>query len=325
MSDTQVTLEGILAAHKAIRPYVRRTPLDPSHSLALGSDTEVHLKLECFQVTGSFKPRGAFARLLALDPEQRRKGVVASTAGNHGIGLAYAAQRLGIPVDVYLPYWADRSKVRALEQYNACLTWFESVEHARESAKDHAQKTGKTFVSAYNDTHMIMGGGTIGIEIHEDLPDIDLLVVSVGGGGMAAGAGIALKALAPNAKIWAVQAAKSPKMAQWIKQGHTGSVPLAKTIAEGLAVDMEEDTITYPILRDLIDRFVLLEENEVSHAVRWLLNEHQLLVEPSGAAAVAALLKERPTGFSRVAAVLTGRNVSGERYSSLISPYATTG
>jgi threonine dehydratase len=319
MSTIDLSLTNIRAAGEAIRPHVRHTPLEAAPGLAGADAVQVHLKLECFQVTGSFKPRGAFTRLLALDPTQRRTGVIASTAGNHGVGLSYAAQRLGVPADIYLPSWADRAKVRALERHGARLTWFDSVEQARECAKRDAGGRGLTFISAYNDVHMILGAGTIGLEIHHDLPDVDLVVVCVGGGGLAAGVGRAIKSRAPHAQVWGVQASNSAKMAHWIRQGQPGPVALKPTIAEGLAVDMEDDTITFPIARTVIDRFVLLEEEEIRGAVRWLLDEHQLLVEPSGAAPVAALLKERPTGFRRIAAVITGRNVSVERYRTLIA------
>ncbi len=315
-----LALYDVERARELIRGHVRRTPLERSAPLSARLQSDIHLKLECFQVTGSFKPRGAFCKLLSLPDEIRRRGVIASTAGNHGVGLSYAAQRLQVPTDIYLPRWADRSKLRMLEQNGARLTFFETVEAARERAKQDAVDRQLTFVSAYNDRQMIAGGGTVALEIVEEIPDVERVVICVGGGGLAAGMAIALKARNPAVRVCGVQAANSPKMSRWFAARSRVDVPLRPSIAEGLAVNMEDDTITFPLLLEAMDEIVEVSEDEIRDALVWLFEHHQLAVEPSGAVTVAALLKLGAQGARKVAAVISGRNVSLERYRELLAP-----
>ena len=317
-----LTLYDVERARELIHGHVRRTPLERSAPLSERLHSDVHLKLECFQVTGSFKPRGSFCKLLSLPEEVRRRGVIASTAGNHGVGLSYAAQRLHVPADIYLPRWADGSKLRMLEQNGARLTFFESVEEARERAKADAVERQLTFVSAYNDREMIAGGGTVALEIIDDLAEVEEVVICVGGGGLAAGMAVALKARNPAVRICGVQAANSPKMSRWLAARAKVDVPLRPSIAEGLAVNMEDDTITFPLLLETMDEIVEVSEDEIREALVWLFEHHQLAVEPSGAVTVAALLKLGARGARKIAAVISGRNVALDRYRQLLAPVA---
>jgi threonine dehydratase len=210
---TSTNLTEILSAHERIKPYIRQTPLENSFELSRRLKAKVALKLENLQVTGSFKPRGSLNKLLKRRPNS---GVIASTAGNHGIGVAYAAQRLGLNAEIYLPTWADEHKIAKLKQFGANLTFFETVEKAREAAKRKAREKNLTFISAYNDLDMIFGGGTVGIEIYREFSDVEVVVVGVGGGGLASGICLALKALNPKIQIIGVQAEKNSLMSQWI-------------------------------------------------------------------------------------------------------------
>src|SRR5690606_24091399 len=201
----RVTRPAVEVAMERIRPWVRRTPLEFSPALSEQVRAEVHFKMECWQVTGSFKPRISFSKLLSLDPTERKRGAIASTAGGHGIGLSYAAQQLGVPAHIYLPHSADPAKVAVMRRLGARLTFFDSVADARVAARAEAEHNGLTFVSAYNDPAIICGGGTVGLEIGKELPGVCTLVTGIGGGGLITGSAIAMaNHLSPPA-IWGVQ------------------------------------------------------------------------------------------------------------------------
>ena len=312
-STKLITLETIKEARLRILPYIRQTPLDPSPELSRKTQSDVYLKLENQQLSGSFKTQERLYKLLQLSEEQKQKGVIASTAGNHGIGLSFAAKKLNIPLQVYLPKWTDESKVRVLTENNVQLTYFDSVEAAREAAKAYATKAGSTFVSAYNDREMIAGGGTIGLEILEDLKDIDILIVPLGGGGLASGVALAAKSINPEVKLYTVQSANSPLMTRWLEKKTQVAIELQPTLAEGLAVNMEFDTITFPLLQNRVDKCILVTETEIKEAMIWALEYHQLYLEGAGASTIAAIRKETPSK-SRIAGILTGQNISFKRF-----------
>jgi threonine dehydratase len=324
--ESPVSLLDIHLARQRIAPYVRHTPLEFSEALSRKVGTSVFLKLETMQVTGSFKPRISFNKLLTLDAETRARGVIASSAGGHGLGLAYVAQRLGVDAEVYLPASADPQKVERMRSLGARLSFFESVEVARGAARARARETGRTFISAYNDPAIIAGSGTIGLELLEDAPDTDLVLVGMGGGGIASGIGLVLKTVNPRAQLWGVQPENSPVLARWLEAGRPVPVLTRPTIATGLGAHLEEDSLTFPLAARLVDRTVCLTEDALRHAMALLLEEHQLVVEPSGAAPVAALLQSDVRAFSRVVLVLTGRNIDARSYLALMSacPPAST-
>ncbi len=315
MATERLDLAEIGRARERIESFVWHTPLEYSVSLSAELQTSVRLKLEDQQVTGSFKPRGSLNKLLKRRPTT---GVIASTAGNHGIGVAFAAKCFGLTANIYLPVWADPHKIAKLEEYGAGLRFFETVEAARETARCVAEKENLLFVSAYNDAEMIAGGGTVALEINEDCPEMDLVVVGVGAGGFASGIAIALKGLSPNIKIVGVQAAQSPLMTRWLERGEPFDARLEATIAEGLAVKMEPDTMTFPILRKYLDEMILVSESEIADAMRWAHSEQQMIFEPSGAATIAALRKVDLSGSKTVVGIITGGNVSPTRFESIL-------
>lgn len=309
----------VRAAASRIRPFVRHTPLEASPALGERTGGPVHLKMECWQVTGSFKARGAFNRILTLTDADRARGVIAPTAGNHGIGLSWAAARLGVPASIYIPEGTDRSKVRTLTRNGAKLRTFADIETARLAALAAAEAGGQRFVSAYNDQAMVAGGGTVGVEILDDLPDVDVVVVPVGGGGLVSGIGTIVKTARPSAEIWGVQAANSPTFLRWLEAGFPVPVELQPSIAAGLSGTIEPETITFPMVRALVDRMVAVTEDELTGAVRWMLEHHQQVVEPSGAAAVAAALAAGDLLRGRSAAVvITGRNVGADLFLEMV-------
>jgi threonine dehydratase len=313
-----LTADSVRAARRRVAPYVRKTPLEPSYELSRRAEANVYLKLESMQVTGSFKPRISFSKLLAVDPERRGRGAIAPTAGGHGIGLSYAASRLGVPADVYLPHSADPLKVETIRRHGARMTFFDSTEEARVAALEEAAARGLTYVSAYNDPDVISGGGTVGLEILEDLPEVDLIVVGMGGGGLISGMAIALKDVNAGLEAWGVQPEANPVLAEWIRAGRPVAVDAGTSIAEGLGARIEEDSLTFPLACRYVDDTILVSDDEIKDAMAFLFEEHQLVVEPSGAAPVAALLKAPPVRSRNVVVVVTGRNVSAERFLSLL-------
>ena len=318
-----VSFLDIHRARQRIAPYVRHTPLEPSEALSRRAGTSVLLKLETMQVTGSFKPRLSFHKLLTLDAEARSRGVIASSAGGHGLGLAYVGRTLGVDVEVYLPSFADPRKVERMRELGARLTFFESVQAARQAAQERARETGRTFVSAYNDPAIIAGGGTVGLEVLDDAPDTDLVLVGMGGGGLASGLGIALGTANPRARVWGVQSEAAPVLARWLEAGRPVPVETRPSIALGLGALLEEDSLSFTLAKRWVERTVCVSEDDLRAAMALLLEEHQLVVEPSGAAPVAALLKSDVRAFSRVVLVLTGRNIGARAFLSHVGAHLT--
>lgn len=315
-----VTLKDIYAASGRIKSTVCKTPLEPSHSLSALVGTEVRLKMENLQHTGSFKLRGAANVLASLNADQRRAGVIAPTAGNHGLGLACAGHAAGIPVSIFLPFSADPIKVSAMKSYGAQVTFFDNIEDARQEAIVAAQQSGATFVSAYNNQHMIVGGGTVGLEIMEDWPDADVILVNIGGGGLASGIATAIKGINPAAEVWAVQSEASPTFERWKEAGEAIPVEISSSIAEGISGYIEPEAMTWPLIRDRVDRVLLVSEAEIKAAMLLMLNLHSHVVEPSGVPAVAAAIRyAKELSGRKVVCVVSGRNISGSRYLKLVN------
>lgn len=322
MSATIAADRIVGAAHQArerTASMLRRTPAEHSSPASRRSGTEVWLKHEQQQVTGSFKPRGSLAKLSRMTDAERARGVVAPTAGNHGIGLAYAASRLGVTARIYLPAGTDPSKLATLADLGAEVTTFADIETARLAALHAAEVHGWTFCSAYNDQDMVVGGATLGLEVAEEMPDLDVLLVPIGGGGLAAGTAAAL-ADRPT-QVWAVATAASPTWLRWHETGEPGAVELAPSVAEGLSGPIEPETITFPLVRDLVPRVLPVDDAQITGAMAWLADNHQQIVEPSGAAALAAAL-DPPAELAgaRVGVLLTGRNIGLARYLDLLRP-----
>lgn len=324
-NDTQrpmdiVTLKDIYAASRRIKGTVCRTPLEHSPALSALVGTEVRLKMENLQHTGSFKLRGAANVLASLDADQRSIGVIAPTAGNHGLGLACAGHVAGIPVSIFLPHSADPMKVSMMKNYGARVTFFENIEDARLAAIAAAQQSDATFVSAYNNAQMIAGGGTVGLEIMEDWADADVILVNIGGGGLASGTVTAIKAINPAAEVWAIQSEASPTFARWKDAGETVPVDISPSIAEGISGYIEPEAMTWPLIRDRVDRVLLVSEAEIKEAMLLMLNLHCHVTEPSGVPAVAAALRyAKDLSGRKTVCVVSGRNISGSRYLRLVN------
>jgi threonine dehydratase len=309
-----VTVGDVVEAGRRIGAHVRRTPLERSAALSEQLGADLWLKLECQQRTGSFKLRGALNALLSLPPDVRQRGVATASAGNHGLGVAEAARLVGAPATVVVAETASSAKIDALRRSGATLVLHGATYDAAERhARDLAREQGLHFVSPYNDPAVVAGGGTVALEICEDLPGLDVLVVPAGGGGLLSGIGVAVRALRPRVALYGAQAAAAPGLHAALAAGRPTHVPIGETLADGLAGNVEAGSITVPLLQQLVDRLELVDESAIARAMRTLVETDHLLVEGSAAVPLAAL----QTGLfdvagKRVVLVLTGRNVALE-------------
>ncbi len=317
-----ISVQDIQNAQRTIRPYLFRTPLRDSFLLSERVGAAVFLKLENWQITGSFKPRGALNRIALMSADERARGIVTASAGNHALGVGFAARALNIsPATIFVPRSAPRAKIDKLRQFPVEVRAAgETYDDAHHAAEQYQRETGATFIHAYDDPRTVAGQGTIGLEILEDLPDVDAILVPVGGGGMIAGIAVAVKALAPSVKIIAVQPAASPALRDSLRDGKCyEEYAAAPTICDGLAGGIGK-IVFEAGQRGLIDDVVIVEEVETRAAIRALAETQQLIVEGSGAVGVAALLtgKVRMPG-KRVAAVLSGGNIDLELLARILT------
>jgi threonine dehydratase len=315
----QITMQDIESARERIGKSIHRTPLQYSRSLSQELSRDVFLKLECFQATGAFKLRGALSKLSALGEEARARGVLTVSAGNHGLGVAYCAEALKVQATIVVPESASRAKVEAISRY--AVTLIErgvNYDEAERAARDMEVETGKTFISPYNDAQVIAGQGTIALEILEDAPQLDAIVVPVGGGGLIAGIAIAAKALNPNIKIYGAEPVATPTMREALAAGRIVEIEEEETIADGLAGHIEQGSITFPIVQELVDEIITVSEGEIANALVRFAHEEHIMIEGSAAVALAALHSSRLEG-QRLAAVISGRNISLDLFTRIVA------
>jgi threonine dehydratase len=301
-TETAPTLADVEAARERLAGKgVRVTPLYVSETFARMTGRPVHLKAETLQRTGSFKIRGAVNKIEGLSDAERKAGVVAASAGNHGQAVAWAAREAGIEATIFMPADTPMAKVEPTRNYGARteLTG-EMFDDALAAALAHIEETGATFIHPFEDPDVIAGQGTIGLELAEQLPEAETVVVPVGGGGLSAGIALALRALRPEVKVIGVQAAACAPLA--------GGKELGYTIAEGIAVKHPGE-LTSALLADLLDEVVTVTDEEISEAIVLLMERAKLVVEGAGAASVAALLAGRVPGEGPAVAILSGGNI----------------
>ncbi|HKY03475.1 MAG TPA: threonine/serine dehydratase [Blastocatellia bacterium] len=307
---TELTISDIERARRLTAPRVRRTPLERSRWLSSELGREVSLKLECFQTTGSFKLRGAIAHLCERGEQARERGVLTVSAGNHGLAVAHASEALGLRATIVVPRSASRAKVAGLRRYAVdTIERGANYDEAERAARLMERETGALFVSPYNDPLVIAGQGTIALEMLEDDPDLDAIVVPVGGGGLVAGIAIAAKAIKPGIKVYGAEPLASPTMSESLKRGRIVEIEEDETIADGLSGNIEPGSITFPIVQSLVDAVILVSEEAVRDGVRRVAREDHLIIEGSAAVSVAALSSPELEG-RKVAAVVTGRNIT---------------
>jgi threonine dehydratase len=296
-TETAPDLAAIEEARTRLDGVARVTPLYRSETFSRATGREVHLKAENLQRTGSFKIRGAYNRIAQLTADERAAGVVAASAGNHGQAVAWAAREAGVPARIFMPQDAPMAKVEATRSYGAEIELTgPSFDESLETAVAFAEETGATFVHPFENRMIMAGQGTLGLELIDQLPEVETVVIPVGGGGLAAGISLALRALRPGLRIVGVQA--------------KGTMPGGGgfTIADGIAVKKPGE-LTMSILHEVLDELVSVDDEEISEAIVLLLERTKLVVEGAGAVGVAALLGDKVGGSGPVVAVLSGGNI----------------
>jgi threonine dehydratase len=295
-------------AEARIRTHIRTTPVEFSPRLSQAGDSRVYLKLENVQLTGSFKVRGALNKFLWLGEEERRRGVVTASSGNHGAAVAYVLQKFQCPGKIYLPESAAPAKVDALRRYGAEVE-FQGTDcvDAEALAREEAGRTGRVYVSPYNDAQVVGGQGTVGLELAQQVEGLDAVLVPVGGGGLIAGIAGYLKSSSPAVEIIGCQPVNSCVLYESVKAGKILPLPSEPTLSDGTAGGIEPGAVTLDLCRQFVDDYVLVSEEEIKSAIRLVLTEHHMLIEGSAALAVAAFLKSKERFRNKtVALVLSG-------------------
>ena len=303
------TFDEILKANQTRGNEIKKTPLIHSPTFSDLTESEVYLKAEFRQKTGSFKIRGAYYKIKSLSNEEKKSGVVAASAGNHAQGVAFASSLEKIPCTIVMPKNASPAKVAATRGYGAKVI-LEGINYDESSAKakEIAKTTGATMIHAFDDPQIIAAQGVIGLEILEELSDVDEVYLPIGGGGLAAGTLIAIKEKNPNVKVIGVQSKSFPSMYESLKKGSITSSGGDRTIADGISVKIPGQ-LTFAIIKELIDDIVLVDDTEITKTMFLLMERMKFVVEPAGAVSLAYLISKKPSKGKKVVAVLAGGNV----------------
>ena len=305
-------LEVYRARHR-LGPRLPKTPLLPSSWLSSIADGQVYLKVEAANLTSSFKIRGALNAALKLSEgiDSDTHTVVTASAGNHGRALAMAAEQLGLPCVVFTPKSAPEAKTRAIRRHGAILhSDCEDYDAAEQQARDFAAAEGAVYLSPYNHPDVIAGNGTVALELIEALPQFDVVVVPIGGGGLASGMGLAIKAAAPRTTVVGVEAEASTPFTLSLEAGRIMTVTPRPSLADGLVGNLEPGSMTFPLVQQVVDYVVTVSEQEIGRAMKGLATEERLIVEGAGAAAAAAIMAGKASApGQRVVAIVSGGNV----------------
>lgn len=314
---TTVTFADVEAAARRIAAAVPATPAIRAAALSRLTGADVVLKLENLQLAGSFKARGAFNKLASLSPKERRQGVIAASAGNHAQGVAVHAQAMGIPATIVMPRATPLTKIARTEAYGARVVLDgDDLSEAETHARGLQRESGAVFVHAYDDPLIIAGQGTVALELASAFPELEALLVPVGGGGLIAGCALAFKALCPSCRIIGVEAERYPSMARLL--AGLPSTFGEQTLAEGIAVKAP-GRLTAPIVRDLVDDIVLVSEQAIEQAMYLLMDREKLVAEGAGAAGLAALVDQQSRfAGRRVGLIVSGGNVDGRILSAIM-------
>lgn len=310
----------VLQAESKICSYIRETPLDYSLALSQSSNCQVFFKLENLQVTSSFKVRGAMNKLLSLTLEQRARGVVTASSGNHGAAIAYGLRQLKIPGIIFVPENASKTKIEAIARFGGevCLHGKDSV-ITENYARTYAKQNNKVYISPYNDLQIIGGQGTIGIELTRQLKQIDAVFVPVGGGGLISGIAGYLKSVLPDVRVIGCLPENSPVMAESIKANRIIERESLPTLSDGTAGGIEQDAITFGFCRSFVDEFVLVSEVEIASAMKLFIKTHHQLLEGAAGVAIAAFLQAKARFRDRnIVIIICGANISLETLKSIL-------
>ncbi|MBV8531644.1 MAG: pyridoxal-phosphate dependent enzyme [Candidatus Eremiobacteraeota bacterium] len=317
---TRVSLDDVNAAARRLAGIAHRTPAVTSQSLNAHCDARIVVKCENLQRMGAFKFRGAYNFLASLSPSERKRGAVAFSSGNHAQGVALAARLLGIDATIVMPLDAPAVKLAATREYGAKVVHYERERsHREEIARAVAAERGATLVPPFDDARIVAGAGTASLELLEDAPDLEAIVVPVGGGGLMAGTAIAAHATNPAIALYGVEPQTGDDFAQSLARGERVAIDVPKTIADGLQTTSPGE-LTFAIAREHVRAVVTVSDDELRGAMRFAFERMKLVIEPSGAAALAALLYRRipEVAGKRVGAIVSGGNIDPARYGELL-------
>lgn len=312
--------EEALAAEKKIRPYIRETPVESSPYLSRLGNAQVFLKLENYQITSSFKLRGAMNKLLSLTEEERKKGVVTASTGNHGTAVAWGLKTLGCRGTLYLPRYTSKAKIEALRYYDVNLKYYgndclETEEFARRSA----EKNNQVYIPPYNDWRIIGGQATVAIELVRQIEKIDSVLVPVGGGGLISGIAVYLKSQKKNIEIIGCQPENSAVMHECIKAGKIVRMESKPTLSDATAGGIEQGSITFDLCREWVDDFILVTEEEIKEALKIIWGKHSMLIEGSAALPVASFIRARQRFKGKnMVLILTGSRISIDKLKEIL-------
>ena len=315
-----LNLDDFKKAHKSISPYINYTPL--IRSSALSKNLEVYLKLECLQVTGSFKLRGATNKLLNLTNEQKSKGVIAVSTGNHGKGVAHAAKQIGIKSTIFMSSMVPEHRKKAIESLGAKVEIIgNNSDEADLYAREFAKKNNITLVHPFDDLDVIAGQGTVGLEMLEVMPDIDSVIIPTSGGGLIGGIALAIKLQKPNVKIIATSMKRGPSMYESLKAGKPVDVKEEETLADCLGGSIGlENQYTFGICKDVIDDFILIDEPKIAEGIKFNFEKHKLVTEGAAATSIMAVKDQLSSHFGKnTICLLCGGNIDSELFGKIIS------
>lgn len=313
-----LTIEKVKQAAEKLKEVIRETHL--IYSPDISKDNEIYLKAENLQVTGSFKVRGAYAKISMLEDEKKKKGIIACSAGNHAQGVALSAQKSGIKSTIFIPSTAPISKIEATRKYGAEIRLVDGVyDDAYNEAVKYQKETGAEFIHPFDDEDVIAGQGTIALEILEQLPDLDAVVVPVGGGGLISGIAYTIKKLKPECKVYGVQAAGAGSMYHSIEEGKRTELASVSTFADGTAVKMPGEH-TFEYCQKYVDEIVTVSDDETATAILAMMERQKLIAEGAGALSVAAaIFKKLPIEGKKVVCIVSGGNIDVNILSKVVS------
>jgi len=319
MDPDILTFDQVKKASERLAGIIRSTPLDYSETFSRLTGSDLYLKLENMQKTGSFKIRGAYNKICSLSDAECGLGVIAASAGNHAQGVAYAASKAGIKATIIMPESTPITKVMATQGYGAQVVQAgEDYTQAHTQAKILQEKKGSAFIHGFDDPEIIAGNGTIALELISELPDLNAIVVPVGGGGLISGIAFTIKSLKPDVLIFGVQTAEAPAAFYSFRDKEIPKHPPGRTIADGINV-RQPGIIAFEMIRRYVDDLVLVEEEEIAEAIMLLLERSKLVVEGAGAVGLAALLNHRlPVQGKKVVSIISGGNIDANKISIII-------
>lgn len=310
MDKLPVTLDDVRAAAERLQDVAHHTPVLTSQTLDALTGRQVYLKCENLQRAGAFKFRGAYNRLCQLSPEQKQRGVVAFSSGNHAQGVALAAKLLKVPAVIVMPDDAPKVKLDATRGYGAEVIVYDRLRESREEiARKLSEERGLTLVPPFNDRDIIAGQGTAALELVTEIPDLDAIVSPIGGGGLISGCSVAAKGLRPQIAVYGVEAEGADDARRSLREGHIITIPPPTTIADGIRTQ-SVGSLTFPIMQKLVDDVVLVNDAEILEAVKLALLRMKIVVEPTGAVPLAAVMQNRiPPKANRVGVIISGGNI----------------